>query len=197
METNDIRNIWKTGIDLNIKSYSNSELNEMIVKSARKSMKSIQLGGIFQLVIIAVMIHLLFILIFRDNSLEMKLLNSTELLFIFICYILWKRSDYKMNKCDMPVKEWLEYRINKLRKAVYTRTKYNIAVTCVAFLLGFGCYVANQIIAKIPFNPLISGSIFVGLIVYFVVVTRSLTRKYKKTLNELEALYKQFEDSND
>lgn len=197
METNDIKNIWKTGIEENIESYSNSELNEMVVKSARKSMKSIQLGGIFQLVIIAVMVHLLFILIFRDNSFEMKLLNFTELVFIFICCILWKRSDYRMNKCDMPVKEWLEYRINKLKKIVYTRKKYNIAVTCFAFFLGFGCYVAEQIIMKTPFNLLLSGSIFVGLILYFVVVTRSLTRKYKKTLNELETLYKQLEALND
>lgn len=196
METNDIKIIWKMGIAENIKPYSNSELNEIVVKSARKSMKSIQLGGIFQLVIVAVMIYLLFILIFRDNSLEMKLLNFAELLFMLICCIIWKRSDYKMNKCDMPVKEWLGSRIQELRKAVYARTKYNIAVTCVAFLLGFGCYVANQIIAKIPFNPFISGLIFVGLIVYFLVVTRSLAGKYKKALNELEALYKQLEDSN-
>lgn len=197
METNDIKNIWKTGIEANIKSYSNSDLNEMIVKSVRKAMKPIQLGGIFQLVIIAVMAYLVYVLIFRDNVFELKLLNFTEFLFILICYILWKRSDYKMNKCDMPVKEWLEYRINELKKIVYTRTKYNIAVTCFAFLLGFSCYVAEQIIIKAPFNLLLSGSIFVGLIIYFVVVTRSLTKKYKKTLSELETLYKQIEDLNE
>ena len=39
METNDIKNIWKAGIEENIKSYSNAELNRMIIKSARKAMK--------------------------------------------------------------------------------------------------------------------------------------------------------------
>lgn len=197
METNDIKNIWKTGIEENIQPYSNSELNEMVVKSARKAMKPIQLGGIFQLIIIVIVAYLVFTLIFRDNSLEMKLLNFTELLIILICALLWKRSDYKMNKCDMPIKEWLEYRINELKKTVYARTKYNIVVTCFAFLLGFGFYVAHQIIVKAPFNPLLSGSIFVGLIVYFVIVTRSLNRKHRKTLYELEELFKQFESTNE
>ena len=68
---------------------------------------------------------------------------------------------------------------------------------CFAFLLGFGFYVTRQIIMKASFNPLLSGLIFVGLIVYFIIVTRSLNRKHKKTLNELEDLYTQFEDLND
>lgn len=197
METNDIKNIWKMGTEENIKSYSSSELNEMVVRSARKAMKPIQLGGIFLFVIIAVVIYLIFILIFRDNSLEMKLLDFTGLLIILICSVLWKRSDYKMNKCDMPVKEWLEYRIKDLRKIIYLKTKYNILMLCLAFIAGFGFYVVSQIIVKAPFNPFLSGSIFVGLIVYFVIVQRSLNRKYKRTLHELEKLYKQFEDSNE
>lgn len=197
MKTNDIKNIWKMGTEENIKSYSNPELNEMIVKSAKKAMKPIQLGGFFQLIIIGVVIYLIFTLIYRDNSFEMKLLDFAGLLIILISSLLWKRSDYKMNKCDMPVKEWLEYRINDLKKIIYLKTKYNIFMLCLAFIAGFGFYVVSQLIIKTPFNPLLSGSIFIGLIIYFVIITRSLNRKYKKTLNELEELYKQFEGSND
>lgn len=197
MKTNDIKNIWKMGTEENIKSYSNPELNEMIVKSAKKAMKPIQLGGFFQLIIIGVVIYLIFTLIYRDNSFEMKLLDFAGLLIILISSLLWKRSDYKMNKCDMPVKEWLEYRINDLKKIIYLKTKYNIFMLCLAFIAGFGFYVVSQLIIKAPFNPLLSGSIFIGLIIYFVIITRSLNRKYKKALNELEELYKQFEGSND
>lgn len=197
MKTNDIKNIWKMGTEENIKSYSNPELNEMIVKSAKKAMKPIQLGGFFQLIIIGVVIYLIFTLIYRNNSFEMKLLDFAGLLIILISSLLWKRSDYKMNKCDMPVKEWLEYRINDLKKIIYLKTKYNIFMLCLAFIAGFGFYVVSQLIIKAPFNPLLSSSIFIGLIIYFVIITRSLNRKYKKTLNELEELYKQFEGSND
>lgn len=198
MEENSIKDIWKLGVNSNIKSYSNSELNEIIVKSARKSMKPIQLGGIFQFVVIAVMIYLILTLLFRDNSVQMKLLNFAGLIIIFVSSLAWKRSDYKMNKYkyDMPVKEWLEYRIEELNKTIYTKKKYNIVVMCLSFLLGFGFHVVNQIILKAPFNLFLSGSIFVVLIIYFVIVARSLNRKYKKALKELKDLYKQFEESN-
>jgi multisubunit Na+/H+ antiporter MnhB subunit len=198
METNDIKDIWRSGVDSKIKSYSDYELNEMVIESARKSMKAIQLGGIFQLVVIAVMIYLILTLFFRDNSLEMKLLDFTGLLILFVCSVLWKRSDYKMNKYkyDMPVKEWLEYRIHEIDKTISTKKKYNILIMCLAFLLGFGFHVVHQIILKAPFNPILSGSILVGLIIYFVIVARSLNTKYRKTLEELKELYQQFEESN-
>lgn len=196
MENNNLKLIWKIGVDGEAKSYSDSELNEMIVKSTRKSLKAIQLGGIFQFVIIAVVIYLIVILFSRDSGLEMKLFNITGLLILLVCSVLWKRSDYKMNKYryDIPVKEWLEYRINELNKTIYTRKKYNIFIMCLAFLLGFGFHVVHQIILKAPFNPILSGSILVGLIIYFVIVARSLNGKYRETLKELKELHKQFEE---
>lgn len=196
MKNNNLKLIWKIGVNEEAKSYSDSELNEMIVKSTRKSLKAIQLGGIFQFVIIAVVIYLIVILFSRDSGLEMKLFNITGLLILLICSVLWKRSDYKMNKYryDIPVKEWLEYRINELNKTIYTRKKYNIFIMCLAFLLGFGFHVVHQIILKAPFNPILSGSILVGLIIYFVIVARSLNGKYRETLKELKELHKQFEE---
>lgn len=196
MENNNLKRIWKIGVNEEAKSYSGSELNEMIVKSARKSMKAIQLGGIFQFVIIAVVIYLIVILFSRDSGLEMDLFNITGLLILLVCSVLWKHSDYKMNKYryDIPVKEWLEYRINELNKTIYTRKKYNIFIMCLAFLLGFGFHVVHQIILKAPFNPILSGSILVGLIIYFVIVARSLNGKYRETLKELKELHKQFEE---
>ncbi len=196
MKNNNLKLIWKIGVSVEAKSYSDSELNEMIVKSTRKSLKAIQLGGIFQFVIIAVVIYLIVILFSRDSGLEMKLFNITGLLILLICSVLWKRSDYKMNKYryDIPVKEWLEYRINELNKTIYTRKKYNIFIMCLAFPLGFGFHVVHQIILKAPFNPILSGSILVGLIIYFVIVARSLNGKYRETLKELKELHKQFEE---
>lgn len=198
MKEHDIKDIWKSGVDAKIKPYSDSELNEIIVKSAQKSMKAIQLGDIFQFVIIAVLIYLILVLLFRDNSFEMKLVDFTALLILLACSVLWKRSDYKMNtyRYDIPIKEWLEYRINELNKTIYKKRKYNILIMCLSLLLGFGFHVVYQIILKAPFNPILSGSILVGLIIYFAIVTRSLRKKYRKTLKELKELYKQFEESN-
>lgn len=192
MESNNLKLIWKIGVSEETKSYSDSELNEMIVKSAQRSMKAVQLGGIFQFIVIAVIIHLIATLLFRDDTLEIKLLNFTGLLFLAVCFVSWKRSDNKMNKyrCDIPVKEWLEYRINELSKTIYTRKKYNRLFMSLAFLLGFGFHIIHQIILKAPFNPILSVAIFVGLIIYFVIVTRSLNKKYRETLEKLEKLKK-------
>ena len=41
METNDIKETWKAGIERTIKPYPEERLNEMIVNSARKSIKTV------------------------------------------------------------------------------------------------------------------------------------------------------------
>lgn len=197
METDRIKDVWRRGMNTHIASYSEAELNGIVVKAARKAMKPIQLGGIFQWIVVAVMIYITGILIFRDNSLEMKLLDFSGLVILLLCFLGWKHSDYKMNKytCDMPVKAWLEYRIRELNKTMYTRKKYNVLIMGGAFLLGFGFHVVSQLILKAPFNPLFSGSLFIGLLLYLLLVGRSLEKKYKKTLEELDGLYKQMDES--
>lgn len=41
METNDIKETWKAGIERTIKPYPEERLNEMVVNSARKSIKTV------------------------------------------------------------------------------------------------------------------------------------------------------------
>ena len=53
METNDIKETWKAGIERTIKPYPEERLNEMVVNSARKSIKTVYPGTVFRLVIIA------------------------------------------------------------------------------------------------------------------------------------------------
>lgn len=198
MKESNIKELWKSGTDSNTKSYSDSELNEIIVRTAKKSMKAVQLDGVFQYVVIAVVVYLIFTLLFRNNSLEMKLLDFAGLTILLLCAFFWKRSDYKMGtyKCDMPVKEWLEYRINELNKTVYRKRKYNRLIICLSLLLGFGFHVVQQMLVKAPFNPILSGSIFIALVIFCVFITRSLNGKYRKTRDELKELYRQFEESN-
>ena len=57
METNDIKDIWKTETVKEMKPYSEEELNEIVVKSVRKSIKTVYPGTIFRLVVIAVIVY--------------------------------------------------------------------------------------------------------------------------------------------
>lgn len=199
MEANDIKNIWKTGVEENIRSYSEGELNEMIVKSARKSIKSIYPGIISRFVIIAIIVHIITTLFLGKYSTERMLLNLSVLIVISVSCFLWERSAFKMRKYTngKPVKEWLEYRIKEIEKSIKFSAKYNWIVYSCSFLSAIGFYILYQIEANVAPNILNIIVIPIGIFIYLLIATRSLNRNYQKTIRELKELYKQFEDSNE
>ena len=199
METNDIKDIWRTGADENIQSYSEEELNEMVVKSARKSIKAIYPGIIFRFVIIAIIAYLTATLILGKHSTARTLIDLGALIIISVSYFFWERSAFKMRKYNngKPVKEWLEYRIKEIEKSITFTAKYHWIVYSCSFLLAIGFYILYQIEANVAPSILNIIVIPVGIFIYLLIVTRSLNRNYGKTIRELKDLYKQFEDSNE
>lgn len=199
METNDIKDIWKTGVEKNMQSYSEEELKEMVVKSARKSIKAIYPGIIFRLIVIAVIVHLIATLFFREQSTGKIYIDIIALVITSVFYFLWERSAYKMRKYsnDKSVKEWLEYRITEVEKDVKFTAKYDWIIYGCSFLLAIVFYALYQIVANTTPNILTIIVIPFGLAIYVLIVRRSLNHNYQKTLNELKDLYKQFEDSNE
>lgn len=199
METNDIKDIWKTGIEENIQSYSEEALNEMVVKSARKSIKGIYPGIIFRVVIIAIIVHLIITLLLGKYSTERMLLDLSVLIIISVSYFLWERSAFKMRKYTngKPVKEWLEYRIKEIEKSITFTAKYNWIVYSCSFILAIGFYILYQIVANTTLNILNIIVIPIGIFIYLLIATRSLNRNYQKTIRELKDLYKQFENTNE
>lgn len=199
METNDIKDIWKTGVEENLPSYSDEELNEMVVKSARKSMKAIYPGTIFRLVIMSVLVYLIVMLFVRKQSTEGMVIDISAFLVLSVSFFFWERSALKMRKYSKgkPIKEWLEYRIKEIEKSIKFTAKYNWIIYGCSFLGSIGFYVFYQITAHV--TPDICNLIVIplGLAVYLWIVKRSLNRNYRKTLHELKDLYKQLEDSNE
>lgn len=199
METNDIKNIWKAGVEKDIKLYSEEELNEMVVKSARKSIKAIYPGTIFRLIVIAVIVFLIATLLLREQSQEKMFIDMIALVITSVSYFFWERSAYKMRKYTngKPVKEWLEYRIKEIEKGVKFNTKYNWVIYGCSFLCAIGIYASYQIVANITPGILTAIVIPLVIIIYLLIVRRSLNRNYQKALDELKDLHKQFEDSNE
>lgn len=197
MEANDIKNIWKSGIEGDIDRYSDSELNKMVVKSARKSIKAVYPGTIFRLIIIGVIMYLIAILLWSNRSKEVIFLDFSGLIILSVSYFLWERSAYKMRKYTygMPVKEWLEYRIREVEKSVNFYTKYDLLIYGFSFLCAIGFYILYQVVGKITPSLLTLFIIPIGLVIYFLIIRRFLSRNYKKTLDELKELYTQFEES--
>lgn len=195
MEAHDIKETWKAGVEKNIKPYPEEKLNEMVIKSARKSIKTVYPGTVFRLVVVAVVIYLIVMLFIREQSMERAYVDIAALAVLSVSYFLWERSAYRMRKYTngMAVKEWLEYRIKEVEKSVKFNTKYGWIVYTCSFLSAMGFYVFYLMAMNITPGILNVVVVPLGIAIYLLIIDRSLGRNYRKTLRELKDLYKQFE----
>ncbi len=197
METNDIKNIWKSGLDKHIKTYSDSELKEIVVKSARKSIKAIMPGGnILRYVVVGMIIFLIATLLAGNQKKEIMIIDFSALVVIIISYFFWERSTYKMQKytSGMPVREWLEYRIKEVEKSIRLNTKYNIVIYGLSLFAAVGFYVFYQIFTDTAPNVFTIIIIPTAIIVYLLFVRYRMNRNYQKALSELNELYKELNE---
>lgn len=195
MEAHDIKETWKAGVEKNIKPYPEEKLNEMVIKSARKSIKTVYPGTVFRLVVVAVVVYLIVMLFIREQSMEKAYVDIAALAVLSVSYFLWERSAYRMRKYTngMAVKEWLEYRIKEVEKSVKFNTKYGWIVYTCSFLSAMGFYVFYLMAMNITPGILNIIVVPLGIAIYLLIIDRSLGRNYRKTLRELKDLYKQFE----
>ena len=195
MEAHDIKETWKAGVEKNIKPYPEEKLNEMVIKSARKSIKTVYPGTVFRLVVVAVVVYLIVMLFIREQSMERAYVDIAALAVLSVSYFLWERSAYRMRKYTngMAVKEWLEYRIKEVEKDVKFNTKYGWIVYTCSFLSAMGFYVFYLMAMNITPGILNVVVVPLGIAIYLLIIDRSLGRNYRKTLRELKDLYKQFE----
>lgn len=195
MEAHDIKETWKAGVEKNIKPYPEEKLNEMVIKSARKSIKTVYPGTVFRLVVVAVVVYLIVMLFIREQSMERAYVDIAALAVLSVSYFLWERSAYRMRKYTngMTVKEWLEYRIKEVEKSVKFNTKYGWIVYTCSFLSAIGFYVFYLMAMNITPGILNVVVVPLGIAIYLLIIDRSLGRNYRKTLRELKDLYKQFE----
>ena len=195
MEAHDIKETWKEGVEKNIKPYPEEKLNEMVIKSARKSIKTVYPGTVFRLVVVAVVVYLIVMLFIREQSMERAYVDIAALAVLSVSYFLWERSAYRMREYTngMAVKEWLEYRIKEVEKSVKFNTKYGWIVYTCSFLSAIGFYVFYLMAMNITPGILNVVVFPLGIAIYLLIIDRSLGRNYRKTLRELKDLYKQFE----
>lgn len=195
MEAHDIKETWKAGVEKNIKPYPEEKLNEMVIKSARKSIKTVYPGTVFRLVVVAVVVYLIVMLFIREQSMERAYVDIAALTVLSVSYFLWERSAYRMRKYTngMAVKEWLEYRIKEVEKSVKFNTQYGWIVYTCSFLSAIGFYVFYLMAMNITPGILNVVVVPLGIAIYLLIIDRSLGRNYRKTLRKLKDLYKQFE----
>lgn len=196
MDMNNIKSEWKTETQNDIRIYSESELNDIVVKSAKKSIKAIYPGNIFRLIIIGVIVFISVRLIIRQQSPGIMLTDLSGLLILSVSYFFWERSAYIMRRYNnnIPVKQWLEKRIAKIEKSIRFNTKYDWALYITALLIAGVFYVIYQVLTDAPANIINVVVVPVALVVYFLIVRHFLNKNYRKTLESLKELYRQFEE---
>ena len=198
MQTDEMKSTWKSGLSADIEAQYHPEgkLNEFIVRSAKRSMRSVYPGIVWRIVIIGCIAGFAVMLFWGNQSPGIIAVFSTALIILSVSYFLWEYSQYKMNRytCNMPVKEWLEYRIREIEKSVRIKTKYGMLLYLCALLAGTGTYLSYVVQAGIPLSLFTVIVIPLGIAVYLWFSTRSLGRNYKNMLADLKELYRLAEE---
>ncbi|MBK5721180.1 hypothetical protein JGH11_09895 [Dysgonomonas sp. Marseille-P4677] len=196
MKTNDLKDIWKSGVNKNINSYSDRKLNEIIVKSARKSISRIYPSVILMIIIAIVIALLIANITIRNTTIAMRMLDLGVLLFLVISLTLWAQSFLVMKKykADVPIKNWLEYRIKEIERSLNFNIKYNWLICIISLLAALGYYYLFIWFSGISINPWIIGFVTAGVVVFIFTSRKSVIKKYRQSLEELKELYKQLDE---
>lgn len=102
----------------------------------------------------------------------------------------------KMDKYnfDMPVKEWLKFRIDKVEESIQFARKYDIIVHGGTFIISFGIFLMYNYLMNVPFNLLIFAAVFLWTLL-FILGCRIMVRKHhQKVLRHLQELCDRLEE---
>ncbi|MDR1273349.1 MAG: hypothetical protein LBK12_02250 [Odoribacteraceae bacterium] len=195
MKTDDFKKTWQSRVDGNIQNYSNEELNRMIVKSARKSMKAIQPNLMIRGVVGMMVAILVWLMVTDHYSAAIGVMYVVSLLMLLGTYFFVEQKAYKLNKYNsgVPVKEWLRQRVEKVKKSRDDLIKYDFLKYGSALLSAYVFYSIFQVLRNVRFNWL-SVIIFIALFVYILILRHCQMRNNNKTLDRLTELYKQLEE---
>ena len=196
MEKDNLKLIWKMGVNEDINLYSDQELNNMIIKCARKSMRKIHPRWILRTIVILVVALLLWQISTADGNIRITILRLIILFILTGSMGAMEWSARKMNEYhfNMAVKEWLKSRIDKLEQSIQLQRKYDIAIYIGSFLLGFGTYFMYNYLMNVSFSLLTYIAVFFGFILYLLGCRMMVRKHHKKVLRHLQELYSKLKE---
>ena len=192
MENNDFKNLWKSAVDKHARPYSEDELNVMVVKSAKKSMRKLHpRWETVSCIIVAG--YLLWEIIYKTGNLQLTILFSFLLMLSFASLSLLSFSIWKMNqyKTDMPVKEWLKYRIAAIDKSIRFKKKYGIYINVGTIIFCIGLNVLFCYILYHSFYSFVAATAASLSVLVIILLLRK--NRYNQVRNYLQSLYEQID----
>lgn len=190
MESFELKDIWHTQVGNLICNYSDPELNRIVIKQARKSMRRLYLGRPALVVALLVIGYLIWKIAMGEEGIMMTLFRSFLVLLLLVLLSLEACSAHKMRRyqADMPVKDWLTYRIAEVEKSLRFMKKHDIWLYPGALLLGLAVGVVYDWLLNTSFNLMTSLLILSCLILYMFFVRWTIHRNYSRVLMRLKEL---------
>ncbi len=201
MESDKIKHIWKNNIEQKIESYSDSEIESIVLKSARKAIGVSYPGVLHTSLLVAIMLFCLWIGIkYTSPQMHVFWIVCIAITLGAICVSIYSRRKMQKYSVDMPLKEWVESRIREFDRSINLKKRYWFTITygtgflvllttCVMLMLTSG-FTFKRII--IPFAV---G--FVFLVVFIEISRRMALKRMAETRKQLQKLYDQLDELND
>jgi len=194
MENNEFKNIWKT---MEVSKYSEAELNAIMVKTAKKSMRKIYPGWKVKVALcVFVVSYMLWKIICSNDNSSLIAFYSFIILLIVASLFFGYFSKWKMNKYrpDVPVKEWLKFRIDELNKSIRFQQKHRIHIYVGVVILMVGiCATYFYMLLGSLINY--SFALAVGASLLVMVIFRILWKdRYSEVRDYLQSMYEQLDE---
>lgn len=191
MENNNLSNIWKSQAEQEIKQYSISELDRMIVKNTRHSIIRL-FPGLKIKVFLSVLVsaYLLWLVIAGQLNLSLKIFYCLLIALIVVSWALVWISLRKLQKPNpaIPVRDWLKGRIAEIDQSIAYQKKYGIGISIgvVLFVAGICItqnYILNGMITLIAFG---SALLAVSITLYLSYIGK---KRFREVRSYLQSLY--------
>lgn len=202
MDSEKLKEIWKTNAVKQIDSYTDSEIKSIVLRSVRKTINYSYPGIIFWSLLIVFNLLIVWLMMqYAPPQLQMYgvVLMTTIMVLLLgaICVSEWERRKAQRYSFDMPLKEWIESRIRNFDKGI-ERSRRNwflryglglitLLIFCLIYIFTVG------FIIKVLLIQLVSG--FTALAIASSIGNKIVIRRMVKTRTQLQELLDQLQDS--
>lgn len=194
MKTNELQNIWKN-IDSEINLKTNEELNQYLAVKTRKTINKFLLFIAIDIIVSVGLIVFLIITALNRQADIIYLLNNSILCLITLSLLIisllsWKK--IQNNKYNLPLKDWLEQRIELLSSWLLGRYSklYIVIIPILMIMIMISIHVYFEykpFIEVMKDEESIFGQIF-GLIIGLIFSYSAVNKIRKFQIKNLEFL---------
>lgn len=202
MDSEKIKEIWKTNAVKQIESYTDSEIKTIVLRSVRKAINYSYPGIIFWSSLILFNLLIVWLMMqYASPRLQIYgyVLMATIMVLLLgaICVSEWGRRKAQRYSFDMPLKEWIKSRIRDFDKGIERSRKnwflryglglITLLVFCLIYIFTMG------FVLKVLLIQLVSGLIALAIASY--IGNKIVIRRMVETHTQLQELLEQLQDS--